>query len=160
MLSHYGRIGIPVEKYKKVNLSQLRYNTRSKPHKRSGRKRPRPGTRMRLYTQLCYIDDQFQFRSIFLLIIGDYDVVPAPDSIQKNRDNSAVVTMSNSQSVQGTSASSQTAKSFSQPIQASLSDPAARSTGTGLDECTSLSSTFSFPYITVIFRWCASRRCD
>lgn len=37
-------LGIAVYKeQKKVNLTQLRWNTRGKAHKRSGRKRPRPG---------------------------------------------------------------------------------------------------------------------
>jgi len=37
-------LGITVSKEpKKVNLTQLRWNTRGKTQKRSGRKRPRPG---------------------------------------------------------------------------------------------------------------------
>ena len=38
-------LGIPVAaERRKVNLTQLRWNTRTKSHKKTGRKRPRPGT--------------------------------------------------------------------------------------------------------------------
>lgn len=36
-------LGIPFEQQTKVNLTQLRKNTRCKSRKKSGRKRPRPG---------------------------------------------------------------------------------------------------------------------
>ena len=40
-------IGLPVQKHpSKVNLTQLRHNTRSRNEKRSGRKAPRPGNRL------------------------------------------------------------------------------------------------------------------
>lgn len=36
-------LGMPYSKQKRVNLTQLRMNTRKKGQKKSGRKRPRPG---------------------------------------------------------------------------------------------------------------------
>ena len=60
-------LGIPVQKRKKVNLTQLRWNARSKNQKKAGRKRPRLG---RLYKYYFYY-----------FLVGDYDITPAPDSI-------------------------------------------------------------------------------
>ena len=66
-------LGIVIsEGAKKVNLTQLRWNMRAKNDKKSGRKRPRPGDANNI---ACII-------TFFLhLIIGDYDLSPAPDSI-------------------------------------------------------------------------------
>ena len=48
-------LGIQIEKPKKVNLSQLRWNTRAKSQKKSGRKRPRPGKCISSQLAIVYI---------------------------------------------------------------------------------------------------------
>ena len=45
---------MPVENHKKVNLSQLRWNTRSKNQRKTGRKRPRAGMRKLIFLFLVF----------------------------------------------------------------------------------------------------------
>ena len=69
-------LGIPVNnEHKKVNLTQLRWNTRGpKNQKKAGRKRPRPGI-------IKHMHQSF----ICIILIGDYDISPAPDSLCKSQ---------------------------------------------------------------------------
>lgn len=78
-------IGVDVQTKKvKVNLSQLRRNTRSRREKKSGRKAPRPGIFIIIIVIIYVFNlevNQWAIKiSYFLHYLGDYDIMPAPDS--------------------------------------------------------------------------------